>query len=312
LDRSVIDRDVALKNREIDCLAYVWMLIGSIAFAFMALLTESLREQFSFPWITIVRSGVATILALGLAVTFRVRLVFLRPGSLWMRSISGWLAMICGFYAMTHYDVEIVLALTNMYPLWVAVLSWPLLRVMPSWRTWVALAISCGGMWMVYTSAIQPVQTVSSELHVPELAIPLAILAGILSGVALINLHKVRSIDPRAIVAHFSAVATFCSLIVWMFLPVSLPSRAADLVGVWSLVGVGVTATIGQLCLTRAFASGPPARVSVVGLSQVVVAGLMKWLLEGRIPSMGSLAGMCLVLGATVWVIVGEDKPKKP
>lgn len=287
------------------------MLVGSIAFAFMALLTESLREQFSFPWITIVRSGVATILALGLALTFQAQLVFLRPGSLWVRSISGWLAMICGFYAMTHYDVEIVLALTNMYPLWVAVLSWPLLRVVPSWRTWVALVISCVGMWMVYTSAVQPTRSISSDLHVPELAIPLAILAGILSGVALINLHKVRSIDPRAIVTHFSAVATFCSLLVWIFLPVSPPTRAVDALSIWSLVGVGVAATIGQLALTRAFAAGPPARVSVVGLSQVVVAGLMKWILENRIPSTGSLIGMCLVLGATVWVIVGGDKAKK-
>ncbi|MCY2975231.1 MAG: DMT family transporter [Planctomycetota bacterium] len=292
-------------------MAYVWMLIGSIAFAFMALLTESLREQFSFPWITIVRSGVATILALGLAMVFRAQLVFLRPGSLWVRSISGWLAMICGFYAMTHYDVEIVLALTNMYPLWVAVLSWPLLRVMPSWRTWVALVISCVGMWIVYTSAIQPVRMVSSDLHVPEVAIPLAVLAAILSGVALINLHKVRSIDPRAIVTHFSGVATFCSLLVWIFLPVSLPTREVDSISIWSLIGVGVAATIGQLCLTRAFAAGPPARVSVVGLSQVVVAGLMKWILEGRIPSMGSLVGMSLVLGATVWVIVGGDNAKK-
>ncbi len=292
-------------------MAYVWMLIGSIAFAFMALLTESLREQFSFAWITIVRSGVATILALSLALAFRAHLVFLRPGSLWIRSISGWLAMICGFYAMTHYDVEIVLALTNMYPLWVAVLSWPLLRVIPSWRTWVALVISCVGMWMVYTSAIQPTYVVSSELHVPEVAIPLAVLAGILSGVALINLHKVRSVDPRAIVTHFSGVATVCSLLVWIFLPVSPPTKVVDAISVWSLIGVGVAATVGQLCLTRAFAAGPPARVSVVGLSQVVVAGLMKWILEGRIPSAGSLVGMCLVLGATVWVIIGGDSASK-
>ncbi|MFO0943814.1 MAG: hypothetical protein U0930_24015 [Pirellulales bacterium] len=27
---------------------------------------------------------------------------------MWFRSLSGWTSMILGFYAMTHYDVEIV------------------------------------------------------------------------------------------------------------------------------------------------------------------------------------------------------------
>ena len=99
------------------------MLVGSIFFAIMALLAESLKEQFSYPWITLVRSGVATLLALTLAFSGRAKLVFLKPASMWIRSLSGWASMICGFYAITHYDVEIVLALTNMYPLWVAVLS---------------------------------------------------------------------------------------------------------------------------------------------------------------------------------------------
>ena len=44
------------------------MLIGSFFFAVMALLAESLAGQFTYPWITFVRSGVATVLALFLAI----------------------------------------------------------------------------------------------------------------------------------------------------------------------------------------------------------------------------------------------------
>ena len=143
-------------------MAYIWMLVGSIFFAIMALLAESIKEQFSFPWITMVRSGVATVLALTLALSAGAKLVFLKPMTLWIRSLSGWASMICGFYAITHYDVEIVLALTNMYPLWVAVLSWPLLGVLPTSKTWIALAVSCIGMWMVYTSSMVAVAEQSS------------------------------------------------------------------------------------------------------------------------------------------------------
>ena len=271
----------------------------------MALLAESLKEQFSYPWITMVRSGVATSLAITLAIAAGAKLVFLKPATLWVRSISGWASMICGFYAMTHYDVEIVLALTNMYPLWVAILSWPLLGVIPSGKTWIALAISCLGMWLVYASSIAA-STLPSSFSTPRTAIPMAILAGMLSGVALINLHRVKHIDTRAVVAHFSGVATTCSLVVWLLVPVSAPIRPIDSASIVRLIGVGLAATVGQLCLTKAFATGSPARVSVVGLSQVVVAALIKWFLDQRVPTIGSMIGMALVVASTIWVILSQ------
>ncbi len=286
------------------------MLVGSIFFAIMALLAESLKEQFSYPWITMVRSGVATVLAITLAIAAGAKLVFLKPTTLWVRSISGWASMICGFYAMTHYDVEIVLALTNMYPLWVAIFSWPLLGVLPSGKTWIALTISCLGMWLVYASSIAT-NTLPSSFSTPKTAIPMAILAGMLSGVALINLHRVKHIDTRAVVAHFSGVATTCSLVVWLVVPVSAPIRLIDSASIVRLIGVGLAATVGQLCLTKAFASGSPARVSVVGLSQVVVAALVKWLMEQRVPTAGSIFGMTLVVASTIWVIMSQPTDKE-
>lgn len=283
------------------------MLIGSVCFAAMALLAESLRDQFTYPWITMVRSGIATTLAIALTLLGGAQLVFLRPVTLWIRSLSGWASMICGFYAITHYDVEIVLALTNMYPLWVAILSWPLLGKTPSLKTWLALFVSCIGMWLVYASSISFDTIHTSRSYNPRLAIPMAVLAGMLSGVALINLHRVKHIDTRAVVAHFSAVATVLSFVVWIFIPVSPPVDVVDRASVLRLLGVGLAATLGQICLTKAFSTGAPAQVSVVGLSQVVVAVIVKFIIEGRIPTAGSMLGMSLVVASTIWVILSHS-----
>ena len=65
-----------------------------------------------------------------LAMAAGKRLVFFRPRKLWMRSIAGSISLVCGFYAMTHYPVSEVLTLTNMFPLWVAVLSLPLFAIL--------------------------------------------------------------------------------------------------------------------------------------------------------------------------------------
>ena len=67
---------------------------------------------------------------------------------------------------------------------------------------------------------------------------------------------------------------------------------------------VGVAAVLGQLFLTKAFAAGRPARISVIGLSQVAFAASYKWVFEGRIPSGMGVGGMMLVIGATVWVML--------
>jgi drug/metabolite transporter (DMT)-like permease len=61
-----------------------------------------------------------------------------------------------------------------------------------------------------------------------------------------------------------------------------------------------------------AFSKGAPARVSVVGLSQVAVAVVVKGVLEGRIPTIGSLVGMILIVAATIWVILASDAAPNP
>ncbi|XZE22342.1 DMT family transporter [Pirellulaceae bacterium SH449] len=291
---------------------YIWMLVGSIFFAMMALLTESLKEQYSFPWISAIRSGVATCLAFTLAFGAGTKLVFFKPMTLWIRSLSGWISMMFCFYAMTHYDVEIVLALTNSYPIWVAILSWPILGTVPSRKSWVALIVSCVGMGLIYYGSYDEKDIVSTFSN-PRYAIPAAILASIMSAVALTNLHKLKEIDARAIVTHFSAVATIGSLLVWLSIPFPADLVSADEWSIARLIGVGIAATGGQLCLTKAFSTGTPTNVSIVGLSQVVVAALFKWMLEREVPSLLTALGMLVVMIATVWVMLSKPrlKPEK-
>jgi drug/metabolite transporter (DMT)-like permease len=148
-----------------------------------------------------------------------------------------------------------------------------------------------------------------SEFSRPQTAIPAAILASMLSGVALINLHRLKDIDARAVVTHFSAVATTCSFLVWMTIPLSGNYQPATSLGVIRLLGVGLAATVGQLCLTKAFSTGNPASVSIVGLSQVAVAAVIKWILEQQMPSSMTVLGMLLIVTSTVGVMLQKPLP---
>ena len=79
--------------------------------------------------------------------------------------------------------------------------------------------------------------------------------------------------------------------------------------------GMGLAAASGQLFLTLAFASGPPARVSVVGLTQVGFAVLYDLLLWDRSFETASVVGIALVVAPTAWLVwtgrgsLGEVEP---
>ena len=79
------------------------------------------------------------------------------------------------------------------------------------------------------------------------------------SAVALIGLHHVREIDPRAVVAHFSGVALACCIAALLIFPTHY-ALTLDWQTLLLLLGVGVSATVGQMLLTLAFGLGSPAR----------------------------------------------------
>lgn len=119
----------------------------------------------------------------------------------------------------------------------------------------------------------------------------------------MLGLHRLKGLHPWAIVAHFSGVAT---VFVLTACAVGPPVDLAPLAGpatLAMLVGVGATATVGQLCLTRAFTSGQPARVAVVGLTQIVFAMGLDVLFHGPHFDVATLAGIALVVAPTAWVM---------
>jgi drug/metabolite transporter (DMT)-like permease len=278
-------------------LPYVWMLCGSLAFTLMGTCAHALHETCDWQVIALARTLLALVLAAYLAYLSGTALVFWRPRVLWIRSIAGSFSLVFTFFALTRPEVPVadVLTLTNLFPIWVALLSWPLEGEPPTWQVWLSVASGFAGVVLIQ----QP------HFAAGNLAPLSALVASFFTAVAMMGLHRLHWIDARAIVVHFSGVScVFCLGVLLLF-----PRQHALLPSVevstgLLLLGVGVTATVGQLFLTKAFASGPPSRVSVVGLSQVVFALLLDtwcW----KVPlDRGKLVGTVLILLPTAWVLL--------
>ncbi len=275
-------------------LPYLWMLSGSLSFALMATMAHALGPYCDWRVIALARTFLAMVFAAALALAAGEKLVFPGPRTLWVRSLAGSVSLVCTFFAFTQLPVSDVLTLTNMFPIWVALLSWPLLKEAPSRGVWLSVGSGVLGVALIQ----QP------HLAEGNLATLIALFSSFFTAVAMLGLHRLNGLDVRAIVVHFSGVALLACLA--SFFWVDRPVRFENVLGGWGLVlllGVGVSATVGQLFLTKAFAAGPPAKVSVVGLTQIVFAMGLELLLGRDSFSPATLAGMALVVVPTAWLM---------
>lgn len=291
------------------------MVLGAFSFATMSSLVHAIGVTGRYDWqvIAMARTFLAMIFAAGLATASGATLVFFRPRVLWMRSIAGSLALVSGFYSLTKLPVAEVLTLTNMFPIWVAVLSWPLLRVRPTRDVWIAVACGAAGVIVMQYDPRPPIAAPIDAPVTNKYVWVIASASSLFSAFALIGLHQLHRIDARAVVAHFSAVSlAFCVAAMFVFPHRPAEEYVFDANSLLMLLGVGVTATIGQILLTKAFTTGNPAKISVVGLSQVAFGMLFDvWFFDQSFRSR-TLVGIALIVTPSAWLLLRRGRPLPP
>jgi drug/metabolite transporter (DMT)-like permease len=199
-----------------------------------------------------------------------------------------------------------VQTLSSIFPIWIALLSWPMLGEMPSPIVWVSVLSAVTGVALVQQPGVDGFNPVALVV----------IAVSIFTALAMMGLNRLKHLDPRAVVVHFSGVsAIFCVAALFLLPligaaePLDLDQiRAIEPHTILALLGVGVTAAIGQYFLTRAFTSGAPARVSVVGLTQVVFVFVLDIALLGHTMHPPQMLGVVLIMGPTAWMMLRRPR----
>jgi drug/metabolite transporter (DMT)-like permease len=274
--------------------AYAFMLASAFSFAVMGALGHAAGERCDWHLVAAARSSVAFVLTLSLSLASGVRLVFFRPAILWMRSVAGSVGVLFAFYALTHLPVSTSITLSNTVPVWVTLLAWPVLHQRPGRDVWAAIIIGLTGVVLIQRP----------EAAGDRLACALALGNALSTSVSMIGLNRLGGVDARAVVTHFSGVATVFTLAFLLLSGGRVDYRTlADSTTLTLLAGVGVAATVAQLMMTKAFASASPSKVSVVGLMQIVFALLFDLLVWHRRFDALALLGMVLVVGPSAWLM---------
>lgn len=298
-----------------------WMVTGAVGFAAMSSISNLLSDhsgtrQFATPceWhlVALIRSSFALGLALVLIRIAKARIVIFGPPALWLRSLAGSASLLCNFYALAHLPTGDALTISNVYPIWIVILSRIFFGHRMSISTFILLTISLLGVVCI----AQP-KFASGNYWAPFVAL----LASFATAFAMVGLHQLGNLDSRTVVAHFSMTGAITMSIVTIALAIHRHEPLEEVLGLSSvsvgqwllLLTVGATGTVGQLCLTKAYAKGLPALVAIAGMTQVVFAlivdfalgrGVLADVWMGRPFSWLTLVGIPLVLFPAAWLAV--------
>lgn len=281
------------------------MLLGSLAFATMGVCVKYASEHFHAAELVLYRGVISALI---MAAALRLRGVTWRtqvPAAHAWRSVTGVVSLTAWYVAIAALPLATAMTLNYMSSVWVGafVIGSQLLlgRSRASGQGPLMLTVLAGfvGVVMVLRPTLEQQQLFAGLI---------GLMSGLLSALAYLQvtaLGRMGEPDERTVLFFGLACAAFGALASAVLDFSSLATGAA----LW-LAPMGVLATIGQWCMTRAYRQGATLVVANLQYSGIVFGAFYSLLLFGdQIPLIGWL-GMVLITASGVLATILRNKPK--
>jgi S-adenosylmethionine uptake transporter len=276
------------------------MVLGAFSFASMAVCVKIASAWFNSAELVFWRGIVGVVLLWLLARRQGVSLATSHPMMHAWRSLVGVTSLGAWFYAIAYLPLATAMTLNYMSSIWVtaflvggALLAWspragaaPMLRQGP-----LALTVLAGfvGVLMVLRPSFER-DTLFAGL--------VGLLSGMLAAFAYLQVMALaRAGEPETRTVFYFAVGSTLTGAVGMLFAGLSPWHWGH--ALW-LLPVGLTAALGQLCLTRAYSQGATLVVASLQYSGIVFGALYGILLFGDSVPLAGWLGMALIVGSGV------------
>lgn len=267
----------------------LWMLVAGLLFACMGVFVKLGAAHFSNVELVFYRSfiGLFVVYALIRQQRGSLRTPYWR-GHLW-RGLSGSIALMLFFYCITVLPLATAVTLNYTSPLFLTMLTVWLFR--DRFHLPLVSAIVLGFIGTVLL--LHP--TLEKEQIVPGL---LGLSSGLLAGVAMFNVRELGRLgEPEwRVVFYFSLIASVFGGIGMLLTHV----HPLTLQSIPLLLGLGVSATLAQLALTRAYTTGKTLVASTLSYSTIVFASLFGIILWGETLPLEGWLGIVLIISSGV------------
>ncbi len=206
-----------------------------------------------------------------------------------VRALSGVAAVSCYFYAIAHLRLADAVLLNQSLPLFVPLVERVWLGERIPRRLWRVLLSGFCGLLLILRPGIGVFEPVAL----------IGLASAVFASIAQVGIRRLTRTEPvTRIVVYFGLIAAIA-----VAPPAALTWRTPS-PAVWAvLLLLGVLATVGQLTLTRAYVFAPAARIGPFLYAGPVFAGLLDWLIWGRLPDLLFVAGAVLVVVAATMAL---------
>lgn len=209
------------------------------------------------------------------------------------RSAFGLAAMGLFFQAFALMPLAQAVAISFSLPLFVAVLSMPLLKEPVRMREIAAVCIGFAGVLVV-------VQPGAGAFTLPAL---IALSASLLNAVAHLTVRQLTGTDDSAAVVFYFSLAGAVMSAGLLALDWRTPN-AADLA---ILCAVGVCGGIGQCFLVQAYSNGRAAFVAPFEYTNLLWSASFAYLIWGERPGPVTWAGAAIVALSTLYILITRE-----
>lgn len=273
-------------------------LLSAASFAVMAACVRMASIGLPQTEVVFFRNFIALLMLLPLMQHHRVSLKTSRFNLHLLRGVSGLGAMYLYFYAINGLHLSDALLLNYTSPVFIAIFAVLWLKEQWTRPRRIALALSLVGLALLF----------HPSAGIVSLAGLCGLASGALAGLALTTTKRLSDTDdPISIVVWFALIASVASALplLWSF---TMPQGSDWL---W-LLAVGLFGSLGQLGLTWAYKQAPVTRVSPLGYTGLLFAGLIGFAAWGELPDMPGLAGMLFITAAGIAVARERSTPPSP
>ncbi len=240
-----------------------WMLVAALGFAIMGALVKVGSAKFSAAELVFYRS-IFGLVAIWLFIVFNklpIKTPYLFKQS--SRALVGFASLVLFFYAIAHLKLATAITLNYTSPLFLALLMPFLLHEKAKKIVFLALLIGFVGVAVLLKPSISQQDWLAGSL---------GLLSGLGAAWAYVHVKQLGQLsepDWRT-VFYFTLISSICAG-AWMLFD-DFHALAMDDLKV--LVALGVSATIAQLAMTRAYRTGDTLVVASLAYVTVILASL--------------------------------------
>lgn len=275
-----------------------WMLLAGLSFALMGVWVKLAAQWFSSIELVFYRSLFGLLVVLGLLTLYQGPRALQRLNGRHLRlhlrrGVVGFAALATFFYSLSVLPLSLAITLNYTSPLFLTLLLpwWLKEPIRPA--QYAAVGLGFGGVALL----LRP-----WEAQADLTAGLVGLTSGLLAGVAYVHVRALGRLQEPEWRTVFWFAAVSCAAAALL---ASVQGWQGDVRAHFALlILLGLTATLGQLAMTRAYRRGQTAVVAAFSYSTVIFSSLLDVLIWKEEIAATAWAGIVITVLAGVWAAI--------